>query len=201
MAQLSFFSAEASRPRLADLAGLLCGRGQVTSFGRTAARVSTVVDEDWRARALARECARYGADAQVTVMETDEGRTPLIRTAFRVDLLPLARLWAGGQAKSLPPGFALGGSMLRIWALASGRPGERDYLLHLDPDAPDTHAPLAAALGALGLPVTTVRPRGGGPAIRISGRRRLETLAELVGAPPAGAEPAWPGGLPVRKAG
>ncbi|PRX50542.1 hypothetical protein B0I33_102666 [Prauserella shujinwangii] len=200
---MSLFSAEASRPRVADLAGLLCGPGQVTSFGRTAARLSAVVDDDWRAGALARECVRHGAEAQVTRLETEEsqdGARPLVRTAFRVDLLPLARAWSGGERKVLPEGFTLGGAMLRLWALSGGQPTERGYLLPLDPAAPDTHEPLMAALGMVGLAASTVRPRGGTPAIRITGRRRLATFAELIGPPPPGAEPAWPRVTPVPRA-
>jgi hypothetical protein len=43
--QIPFFSAEASGPELADLAGLLCGPGQILGFGRTAARLSVPAGE------------------------------------------------------------------------------------------------------------------------------------------------------------
>lgn len=196
VAQLSLFSAEASRPRLTDLAGLLCGPGQVTSFGRTAARLSAVVEEAWRASALARECARHGAEAHLAA--NGDG-LPLVRTAFRADLLPLADAWTAREAqptgvKTLPPGLALSGAMVRVWALAGGTSTERGYLLPLDPDASGTHETLAVALRMLGVPVSTVGARAGGPALRVTGRRRLATLAELVGPPPPGAEPAWPDG-------
>lgn len=50
-----------------------------------------------------------------------------------------------------------------------------------------------AALVAAGLPAELRRPPGGVPAYLITGRSRLELLAELVGPPPAAAPPgAWP---------
>lgn len=95
--------------------------------------------------------------------------------------------------KSLPPGFALDGGTLRLWTLACGWAGERGYLLPLDRRAPDTHRPLLAALAQIGLAGSLVGPRAGGPAVRVTGRRRLVGFAELVGEPPAGAENTWPG--------
>ncbi|WP_063628829.1 hypothetical protein [Amycolatopsis taiwanensis] len=189
MDQISFFSAEASGPRPADLAGVLCGPGQIEIFGRTAARLSVAVDEPWRARALAAEFTCRGIGAGVV---TEDGR-PLLRTAFRVGLIGLANAWCSGPAKVVPRGFRLTGAELRLWALAAGQAGERDYLLAMDEQAPQTHAALADALGCLGLPCQVVTPRGGGPAIRVTGRRRLAALGELLGAPPPATEGAWPG--------
>lgn len=189
MDQISFFSAEASGPRLADLAGVLCGRGQIVSFGRTAARLSVTVAEVWRAKTLATEFARRGVQADV--LRTEDGE-PLVRTAFRVDLIGLANAWCPREDKELPTGFRLTGGALRMWALAAGSPAERHYLLAVDEDAPDTHAPLAESLRHLGLPAQVVGPRGGGPAIRVTGRRRLATLEELIGTPPPAAAAVWP---------
>lgn len=191
--QLSFFSSEARAPRVADLAGALCGPGQTVGFGAgTAARLSVVVDEPWRARSLAAASADRGVDAELA--RTAEGH-PFVRTAFRLDLVPLATAWLRGAVKSVPPDFELDGAALRIWALTAGRPGPTtaSYLLGLDPHAPDTHEPLASALACAGLPATLLGPRSGGPLLRIAGRRRLLRLSELVGCVPAGADGGmWP---------
>lgn len=193
---ISLFSAEASGPGLADLAGVLCGPGRMTGFGRTAARLSAVVDEPWRARALARECRRRGAEAQVSAAEC--GR-PLVRTPFRVDLLPLERRWSQGEEKVLPDGFRLDGAMLRMWALAGGSPQGNGYLLALDPEAPETHERLITALAQLGVPAKVLK--GEESLLRVTGRRRLAHVLELIGDAPAGAEPAWPSLVPVVRAG
>jgi hypothetical protein len=194
--QLSFFSAEASGPRLADLAGVLCGPGQVAAFGRTAARLSVAVGETWRAQALATEFARRGVHAEVFRDETGL----LVRTAFRVDLIHLARAWRAGAGKELPTGFRLTGGALRLWALASGQPNGNHYLLAVDEEASGTHAVLADACRQLGLPAQFVGPRAGGPAVRVTGRRRLATLEELIGAPPPAAVAVWPQVRPVTAA-
>ncbi|NYI81739.1 hypothetical protein HNR68_000369 [Saccharopolyspora hordei] len=191
MDQLSFYSAEAREPAIADLAGMLCGPGQAVGFGRgTAARLSVVVDAEWRARALVEACAERGVDAQLG--RSDEGH-PLVRTAFRADLTGLAATWLRGAVKSVPPGYVPDGAALRIWALTAGSAEPGGYRLGLDPHAPGTHAPLAAALLGCGLPTKAVGPRAGGPALRVTGRRRLARLAELVGPTPDGAiERTWP---------
>ncbi|WP_137813853.1 hypothetical protein [Gandjariella thermophila] len=190
MGQLSFYSAEARTPRVADLAGLLCGPGQAVSFGRgTAARVSVVVPERWRAAALAGAFAERGIEAEVGTSE--EGHV-LVRTAFRVDLTVLAASWLRGAVKAVPPGFDLDGPALRLWALTAGHPVDSGYLLGLDPHAPDTHEPLRAALAMAGLPAALLGVRAGGPALRVAGRRRIGRLVELIGPPPRGAEACWP---------
>ncbi|WP_344863021.1 hypothetical protein [Amycolatopsis ultiminotia] len=195
---ISLFSAEATGPGLADLAGLLCCQGQITGFGHTAARLSVVVEEPWRAAVLARECRSRGADAQVAV--ADCGR-PQVRTSFRVDLLGLADRWLrpghtgpveDDSGKAVPGGFRLSGAMLRMWALAAGRPEPGGYLLGVDPLAPLTHEQLVAALVPLGVRARLLGSRAGPPAVRITGRRGLDGLLELIGAAPAGAEHAWP---------
>ncbi|GHF03270.1 hypothetical protein GCM10017786_41200 [Amycolatopsis deserti] len=194
---MSLFSAEASGPDIADLSGVLCGQGQITGFARTAARLTVEVDEVWRARVLAAEFGRRGVSAELG--RTEDGR-PMIRTAFRSDLIGLARAWLDDEGKSLPGRFRLTGAALRLWALAAGRPGVQGYLLAVDERAPDTHEPLAEAFRQLGVPAQLVGPKGGGPAVRVTGRRRLATLAELIGMPPPGAEPVWPRHAPARQA-
>ena len=190
--QLSFYSAEARQPGVGDLAGLLCGPGQAMGFGRgTAARVSVVVPNRGRATALATECAQRGVVAEVSPVEECGA---LVRTAFRADLTRLAANWLrDGAAKAVPSEFELDGAVLRFWALVSGGWVDSAYALGLDPDAPETHEPLLAALIGSGLPATLVSGPSGGPVLRVIGRRRLARLAELVGEPPRGvAEGDWP---------
>lgn len=199
MGQLSFFSAEANTPRLADLAGLLCAHGQLASFGGTAARLSIVLEERWRAEAIAAALAERGVEAELAASEESH---LLVRTAFRADLIPLATAWSSGAAKAVPAGLALDGAMLRLWALAAGDRCDGGYLLGLDPDAPDTHEPLGGSMARCGLAATMLGARGGGPGLRVSGLRRLNRLAELVGAAPAGpAQGRWPVDSRVRATG
>jgi hypothetical protein len=182
--QLSFYSAEANAPRVADLAGVLCGPGRTVGFGAgTAARLAVTVGQRWRAVALVAACARRGVTATVT--GTDAG-TWLVRTAFRTDLVDLAAAWTGADGKSVPDRFLADGVTLRLWAVVAGRWCESGYLLGLDPDSPSTHQPLVAALVRAGMPVALVDDGAGGPAARIRGVRRLARLVELVGDPPAG---------------
>lgn len=197
MAQLSFFSAEANPPARGDLAGLLCGPGKLVSFGGVTARLSVTVGETWRGRALVRAMAERGVEASLYTCE--DGL--LVRTAFRADLSALAAAWSnGGEAKAPPDGLTLGGAALRMWVLAAGGWTEGGYLLRLDPDAPCTHEPLAEVVAGCGLPATLYCGRDDGPGLRISGRRRLGRLAELVGRPPlAAAEPNWPAVSRVRQ--
>lgn len=183
--QLSFYSAEARLPAVADLAGMLCGPGQAVGFGRgTAARLSVVVDAEWRARCLAAACSERGVQAELA--RSEEGR-PLVRTAFRADLTEIAAHWLRGAVKSVPAGFAPDGWALRIWALTSGSADHTGYRLGLDAHAPDTHEPLTEALRRCGIPARTIGARAGGPALRVTGRRRLARLSELVGPLPGGA--------------
>jgi hypothetical protein len=53
--------------------------------------------------------------------------------------------------------------------------------------------PAGAALAGMGIAGTFVGPRAGGPAYRITGRRRSARLREYVGEAPAEAPPTdWP---------
>jgi hypothetical protein len=179
--QLSFFSAEAAAPCVGDLAGVLCGPGRMAGFARTAARLSVTVDERWRARALAAALAERGVQARTT---SSEDGTVELHTPFRRDLVALADAWACGTAKSAPPGLTLPGAPLRLWTLTAGRWLEGSYLLELDPQAPATHEPVIDALARSGLCVGVLDPVAGGPGVKVSGRRRLARLVELVGTPP-----------------
>jgi len=190
VSQLSFFSAESVPPAVADLTGVLAASGQVVSVG-DGARLSVVVDELWRARALAGMITEAGLQAEITRTEED---TPLVRTAVDVRLVDIAAQWTRGAVKTVPPQWLPGPRELRAWTLAAGFPDADRYLLGLDPHAPDTHSPLASALMRVGIAPTLIGTRGARPALRISGRRRLSRLVENVGEPPDDAEAlsAWP---------
>jgi len=195
VSQLSFFSAESVPPAVADLTGMLAAPGQVVlvgTGGQQAARLSVVVDRLWRAEALAEMIAEAGLTPEIA--RTDEN-TPLVRTAVDPRLTAMATTWTRGAVKTVPPGWLPGPRELRAWTLAAGTPEAADrYLLGLDPHAPDTHSPLASAMMRVGIAPTLIGTRGGHPALRISGRRRLLRLVENVGEPPGGTEAfsQWP---------
>lgn len=196
--QLSFYSAVACPPRVADLAGVLCGGGTVVPFGSgEAARLSIALDEHWRVRALAAACAERGIETELDAAEQQADR-PLLRTAFRADLAWLAERWLRGHAKVVPAGLYPDGGLLRLWAIVAGSRVGSGYQLGLDPDAPHIHEALGTVLargGLVAVPVSDPKSGpGGGPALRITGRRRAARLAELVGDPPsAAAADRWPG--------
>jgi len=190
VSQLSFFSAESVPPAVADLTGVLAAAGQVVIVG-VGARLSVVVDEIWRANALADMIDEAGLEAEIT--RTDE-ETPLVRTSVDVRLMGIATDWTRGAVKTVPPQWLPGPRELRAWTLAAGLPEADRYLLGLDPHAPHTHSPLASALMRVGIAPTLIGTRGTRPALRISGRRRLSRLVENVGEPPDDIEalPVWP---------
>ncbi len=197
MSQLSFFTAESGPPAVADLSGVLAASGQIVTVGAAGenpvagARLSVVVDQSWRASALAEMIREAGLVAEIS--RTDED-TPLVRTAVDPSLSTLATEWTRGAVKTVPPRWLPGPRELRAWTLAAGNPEGEHYLLALDPHAPDTHSPLASALMRVGIAPTLIGTRGGRPALRISGRRRLSRRVENVGEPPDGAEALsrWP---------
>jgi hypothetical protein len=156
-----------------------------------AARLSVVVDDLWRAEALAEMIADAGLVPEIA--RTDEN-SPLVRTAVDDRLVVIAAEWTRGAVKTVPPQWLPGPRELRAWTLASGTPEADRYLLGLDPHAPDTHSALASAMMRVGIAPTLIGTRGSHPALRISGRRRLSRLVENVGEPPesAGALSQWP---------
>ncbi len=107
-----------------------------------------------------------------------------VLTAYSRNLAPLRR-----------PLF-LNGARLRLWVAAAGTVGPGAVTLGLDPG--EEPAPVEAVLVRAGLAGTLVEGGpadgpAGGLAVRITGRRRLERLAELVGERPAATPPgAWP---------
>lgn len=152
MSQLSLFSADARPLRLGDLAGLLCGPARITRFGAgDTARISLQVADAGRAAAVRAAAAPFGIPFELGE-RTCAGRE--LRTAYRRDLAGLARAWTGrDRRKSVPPGFQLDGTALRLWVLACGRAdGRGGYVLPLDGAAPGTHDALIAATTRLGLP-------------------------------------------------
>ncbi|MEV1287764.1 hypothetical protein [Micromonospora sp. NPDC049679] len=188
--QLSLFGVEAAEPSPADLAGLLAGPGDVVRMGGTA-RVSIVVDAAWRVHVLVAEFAARGLGA--TWVPADAGRLA-VRTAYAMTLAGLAAGWLRGAVKRPPPDFHLTGPRLRLWAAAAGSVEQPGYVLRLGPAQEACWEQVGAALAAVGLPAALLDPGSGGPAYRITGRRRLARLGELVGDRPAAAPAAeWPG--------
>ena len=190
VSQLSFFTAESVPPAVTDLSGVLAASGQIVLVG-AGARLSVVVDQLWRASALAEMILEAGLVPEIA--RTDE-ETPLVRTAVNPLLNDIAAEWTRGAVKTVPSRWLPGPRELRAWTLAAGSLEGDHYLLGLDPHAPDTHSPLASALMRVGIAPTLIGTRGGRPALRISGRRRLSRLVENVGEPPADAEALalWP---------
>ena len=190
VSQLSFFTAESVPPSVTDLSGVLAASGQIVLVG-AGARLSVVVDQLWRASALAEMILEAGLVPEIA--RTDE-QTPLVRTAVNPMLTDIAAEWTRGAVKTVPSRWLPGPRELRAWTLAAGSLEGDHYLLGLDPHAPDTHSPLASALMRVGIAPTLIGTRGGRPALRISGRRRLSRLVENVGEPPADAEALalWP---------
>ena len=190
VSQLSFFTAESVPPAVSDLSGVLAASGQIVLVG-AGARLSVVVDKLWRASALAEMILDAGLVPEIA--RTDE-ETPLVRTAVNALLTEIAAEWTRGAVKTVPTRWLPGPRELRAWTLAAGSLEGDHYLLGLDPHAPDTHSPLASALMRVGIAPTLIGTRGGRPALRISGRRRLSRLVENVGEPPDDAEALalWP---------
>jgi hypothetical protein len=190
VSQLSFFSAESVPPAVTDLTGVLAASGQVVAVG-DGARLSVVVDRQWRAQALADMIREAGLNPEIS--RTDED-TPLVRTSVDPRLVVIAGQWTRGAVKMVPAQWLPGPRELRAWVLAAGCPEVDRYLLGLDPHAPDTHSPLALAMMRVGIAPTLIGTRGARPALRISGRRRLSRLVENIGEPPDDVEALsqWP---------
>ncbi len=187
MGQLSFFSAETDEPVYEDLSGVLATRGQ--SFRSDAgSRVSIIVDDEWRARALVSAMREAGLSAEM--IASDEG-TLIARTAICHELDALHRQWSAGAVKAMPSGWVPSPRAIRLWTIAAGEREGDHYLLGLDSHAPESHAPLATALMRVGIAPTLVGTRSHHPALRITGKRRLQRLVEYVGRPPDAAD-SWP---------
>jgi hypothetical protein len=172
----------------------------------------------WRAAAAATEAGPAAAEAGPAA--TDAAPAPawfVVRTAYTALLTPLAAAWweAERGIKRPPAGFHLSGPALRLWVAAAGGPTPDGYLLRLGADDAASWPAVGAALHAVGLAAALLMPPAGGPrlppdkrgtagdgagtsanaapAYRITGKRRLARLAELVGDPPPVAPAhAWP---------
>jgi hypothetical protein len=189
--QLSLFGVAAVEPSPADLAGLLAGPGQVVRMGGTA-RVSVVVDAAWRVQVLVAELALRGLAA--TWITTADERLG-VRTSYATTLAPLAAAWLRGAVKRPPDRFHLDGPRIRLWAVAAGSVDPLGYVLRLGASDESCWEPVGAALAAAGLPAVLLGPRAGGPAYRITSRKRLLRLGEMIGDRPPTAPPElWPGG-------
>lgn len=189
--QLSLFGVAAVEPSPADLAGLLAGPGQVVRMGGTA-RVSVVVDAAWRVQVLVAELALRGLAA--TWVTTADERLG-VRTSYATTLAPLAAAWLRGAVKRPPDRFHLDGPRIRLWAVAAGSVDPLGYVLRLGASDESCWEPVGAALAAAGLPAVLLGPRAGGPAYRITSRKRLLRLGEMIGDRPPTAPPElWPGG-------
>ena len=196
MTQLSFFGSDAAEPDVTDLAGLLVGPGQAVTRGDTA-RVSVVVTDDWRARALTAGFVALGLEPE---QAATRGDATVVRCDFTPLLLPLVRAWHRGAVKHAPAGLSLSAGALRWWCTAAGRGTEGagrgsagGHLLGLGTNDEQVWEPAGSALEAAGVRGALLGPRSGGPAYRVSGRRRLARLRELVGDRPYGAPVAdWP---------
>jgi hypothetical protein len=191
MKQLSLFGVEAAPPSPADLAGLLAGPGQVVRMGGTA-RVSVVVEHRWRALALIGEMRLRGlAATAVSTVEENFG----VRTPYSTALAPLAAAWLHGAVTRPPAGFALDGRRVRLWVMAAGTRENFEVTLRLGRVDDQTPRLMQRALASLGLPSDIVgsTARASGAGLRISGRRRCNRLAEVVGDAPVHApEGEWP---------
>lgn len=125
--------------------------------------------------------------------EPTEDQRHEVRTSYATTLAPLAGTWLCGTAKRPPAGLHLNGRRLRLWVAAAGSPEPPGFLLRLGETEESCWEAVGAALAAIGLPAVLLLPRAGGPAYRITGRRRLARLVELVGERPAAAPAAiWP---------
>jgi hypothetical protein len=196
MSQMSLFSAGAREPRVADLDGLLAGRGQVVRRGNSA-RISVVVTDQWRVDALVAEMAALGLDAELDTTESD-GTT--VRTPWLPELREVADGWSRGAVKLPPAGWVIDGGRMRWWCLSAGSGPAADqppmYTLALGASDEPAWSAVGAALAGAGVPGVLVGPRADGPAYRIVGQRRLARLRELVGDPPAGVpHNGWPADL------
>lgn len=173
-------------PAVADLQGLLAGPGQAVRRNGSA-RLSVIVAEPWRADALLAEFAARGLAGDTA----PDGDALTVRTEFTAKLVQIAALWLRGAVKRPPDGFAFDGPSLRQWAIAAGCAAPGGYLLRLAPTDEPAWPAVGSALAAAGLPATFVGVRADGPGLRITSRRRLTRLRELVGEPPPNAAD-WP---------
>ena len=187
--QFSLFGAEAAEPALVDLDGLLLAGGDwVRTESSSAARLSVLVADGWRVRALQ-------AELDVRALTSDTADAPGGLTAVRTEitevLAPAAARWTVGASLRVPPDLSLTPSGLRLWAITAGRVDEAGYLLGMaDADGP-LHRAGGGQLAKLGVAAVDVGVRGG-PGWRVTSIKRLRRFAELIGQAPDDSAPNWP---------
>jgi hypothetical protein len=187
--QFSLFGAEAADPLIRDLDGLMLAGGDwVRTERATAARLSVLVADAWRAKALGQELAARG-------LGSDTAQAPgdliAVRTEVTESLVAEAARWTRGASIRLPVDLVLSPSGLRLWAVATGRREEAGFLLAVaEPDG-ELHRAAGSQLAKLGVAAVDVGSRGG-PGWRVTSVKRLRRFAELVGPPPDGAGRDWP---------
>lgn len=189
MTQFSLFGAEAAPPAVADLDGLLLAGGQ---WVRSAdgARLSVLVDDEWRVAALLDAFAERGLPAPDAVRAVNDRLA--VRTAFCRELVAAANRWTRGARVGVPTGFVLDAGGLRLWTIAAGRCDDAGYLLPTAVTADgEVHRVAGAQLARLGIAAVALAHKPG-PGWRITSVKRLRRFAELVGAAPSGAGPDWP---------
>ena len=189
--QFSLFGAAVAEPTRGDLDGLLLAGAQwvrAAAGGTERARLSILVDADWRVDALRAELTMRDLDADAVEAE---GGLQAVRTEFRADLVLAAQRWSRG-ARTAPPGdLVLTPGGLRLWAVATGRHDEAGFLLGTGSTDNPVYRSAGSQLAALGLAAVGVGERGR-PGWRITGVKRLRRFGELVGEPPVGSAPNWP---------
>jgi hypothetical protein len=134
-----------------------------------------------------------------------------VRTAFSACLAPIAARWLRGARTMPPDDFRLDGQMLRMWFIAAGlvqspqRPdgpprSSRVVTLRLSATDQVAWPAVGSALRHAGLQADLLGTRGGGPAYRIVGTRRVADFLELIGTRPESVPPdAWPRMVSRRK--
>jgi hypothetical protein len=114
-----------------------------------------------------------------------------VRTAFSAALGPHAARWTRGAAEAPPAGFVLGPGALRLWAVAAGHTDQAGYVLRTAGSDGAVHRAGGAQLARLGLVAVSLAQHPG-PGWRVTSRRRLRRLVEVLGEPPDDAGSAWP---------
>jgi hypothetical protein len=153
----------------------------------TAARLSIVVDAQWRAEAIGTAFRELSLGAELGPAENGFG----VRTDFAAGLVPEAARWTRGAVLFPPAGLLLSARGLRLWAIASGRADSGGYRLGTtDPDS-QIHRSGGSQLNRLGLAASAITARSG-PGWRVTSAKRLRRLVEILGEPPAGAGSDWP---------
>jgi hypothetical protein len=184
--QFSLFGAAVAEPALDDLAGIVFAGGDWVRNG-DGARLSVVVDADWRVSALLGAFSELGVGASIAPAENGTA----VRTDFSTLLTAQAQRWTRGAVLFPPAGLVLPARGLRLWAIAAGRADAGGYLLGtIDSDHP-IHRSGGAQLARLGVAAIAITVKAGS-GWRVTSVKRLRRLAELLGEAPEEAGSDWP---------